>query len=242
MMPRTMTSPPPRDEDSDNGANDDADDDVERGAEPRAAGQADEYGARRVRAATTPTTATTTPTTPRTRSQSQGRPTRPMRRWTVRGADAWRSQQQRDGIVAMVGAELQCWRDCDTTASMTCANKAVSVGETRIRRRGGANRQGGHKQTAARMKARAKDRTNARQDDPAETGGNPKAPPKSGFPFAASIENVLSGDEGEDDFVLEGAPPGQRGRGRGTPLPRPAVCGVGGQNPWRNGPTRKRRM
>jgi len=45
---------PPRDEDSDNGANDDADDDVERGAEPRAAGQADEYGARRVRAATTP--------------------------------------------------------------------------------------------------------------------------------------------------------------------------------------------
>ena len=206
-----MTSPPPRDEDSDNGANDDADDDVERGAEPRAAGQADEYGARRVRAATTPTTATTTPTTPRTRSQSQGRPTRPMRRWTVRGADAWRSQQQRDGIVAMVGAELQCWRDCDTTASMTCANKAVSVGETRIRRRGGANRQGGHKQTAARMNARAKDRTNARQDDPAETGGNPKAPPKSGFPVAASIENVLSGDEGEDDFVLEGPAAGAKG-------------------------------
>ena len=52
------------------------------------------------------------------------------------------------------------------------------------------------------MKARAKDRTNALQDDPAETGGNPKAPPKSGFPFAASIENVLFGDEGEDDFGL----------------------------------------
>ena len=49
-----MTSPPPHDEDSDNGANDDADDDVERGAEPRAAGNADEYGARRVRSATTP--------------------------------------------------------------------------------------------------------------------------------------------------------------------------------------------
>jgi hypothetical protein len=44
MMPRMMTSPP-RDEDPDNGANDDADD---------AAGKADEYGARRVRAATTP--------------------------------------------------------------------------------------------------------------------------------------------------------------------------------------------
>jgi hypothetical protein len=56
--------------------------------------------------------------------------------------------------------------------------------------------------TAAPMKAHAKDRTNARQHDPAETGGNPKAPPKSGFPFAASIENVLSGDEGEDDFGL----------------------------------------
>ena len=44
----------PRDEDSDNGTNDDADNDVERGARPRAAGKADEYGARRVRAATTP--------------------------------------------------------------------------------------------------------------------------------------------------------------------------------------------
>ena len=53
MMPRTMTSPP-RDEDSDNGANDDADDNAERGAKPRGAGKADNYGARRVRAATTP--------------------------------------------------------------------------------------------------------------------------------------------------------------------------------------------
>ncbi len=71
--------------------------------------------------------------------------------------------------------------------------------------------------TAAPMKARAKDRTNARQDDPAETGGNPKAPPKSGFPFAASIENVLSGDEGEDDFVLEGPATGAKGaRARNT--------------------------
>jgi hypothetical protein len=61
------------------------------------------------------------------------------------------------------------------------------------------------------MKARAKDRTNARQDDPAETGGNPKAPPKSGFPFAASIENVLSRDEGEDDFVLEEPAAGAEG-------------------------------
>jgi hypothetical protein len=45
---------PPRDEDYDNGANNDADDDAERGAKPMAAGKADEYGARRVRAATTP--------------------------------------------------------------------------------------------------------------------------------------------------------------------------------------------
>ena len=44
----------PRDEDSDNGANDDADDNAERGAKPRAAGTADDYGARRVRATSTP--------------------------------------------------------------------------------------------------------------------------------------------------------------------------------------------
>jgi hypothetical protein len=44
----------PRCEDSDNGANEDADDDAERGAKPRAAGKAGEYGARRVRAMTTP--------------------------------------------------------------------------------------------------------------------------------------------------------------------------------------------
>jgi hypothetical protein len=44
----------PRDKDSDNGAIDDADDDAEKGAKPRAAGKADKYGARHVRAATTP--------------------------------------------------------------------------------------------------------------------------------------------------------------------------------------------
>ena len=44
----------PRDEDSDNGANNDADDDAEKGPKSRAAGKADEYGARHVRAATTP--------------------------------------------------------------------------------------------------------------------------------------------------------------------------------------------
>ncbi len=66
------------------------------------------------------------------------------------------------------------------------------------------------------MKARAKDRTNTRQDDPAETGGNPKALPKSGFPFAASIKNVLSRVEGEDYFVLEGPATGAKGQGRGT--------------------------
>ncbi len=61
------------------------------------------------------------------------------------------------------------------------------------------------------MKARAKDRTNAQQDDPSEMGRNPKALPKSGFPFTASIENVLSGVEGEDDFVLEGPAAGAKG-------------------------------
>jgi len=44
----------PRNEDSDNGPIDDADDDAEKGAKPRAAGKADEYGARHARAATTP--------------------------------------------------------------------------------------------------------------------------------------------------------------------------------------------
>ena len=44
----------PHDEDSDNGANNDADDDAEKGPKPRAAGKADEYGARHVRVATTP--------------------------------------------------------------------------------------------------------------------------------------------------------------------------------------------
>ena len=54
------------------------------------------------------------------------------------------------------------------------------------------------------MTAKAAMSNDSYADDPAETGGNPKAPPKSGFPFAASIENVLSGDEGEGNFVLEG--------------------------------------
>jgi len=44
----------PRDEDSNNSANNDADDNAKRGANPRAAGKADEYGARPVRATTTP--------------------------------------------------------------------------------------------------------------------------------------------------------------------------------------------
>ena len=53
MTPRTMTLPP-RDEDFNNGANDDDEDNAERGAKPRAAGKADEYGPRRVRVATIP--------------------------------------------------------------------------------------------------------------------------------------------------------------------------------------------
>ena len=51
--PRMMTSPPPRNKDSDTGPNNDANDDAERGAKPRAAENADEYGRRRVRTATT---------------------------------------------------------------------------------------------------------------------------------------------------------------------------------------------
>ena len=91
----------PRDEDSDNGANDDADDNAERGAKPRAVGKADD--ARRP----PPMTAMTTLTTPPTRSKSQGRPTRPMRqRGTAQGVYAWRSparapwQRDRDGAMA----------------------------------------------------------------------------------------------------------------------------------------------
>ena len=52
---------------------------------------------------------------------------------------------------------------------------------------------------------------NAQQNNPTKTGGNPKVLPKSGFPFAASIENVLSRDEGKDDFVLEGPAAGAKG-------------------------------
>ena len=71
--------------------------------------------------------------------------------------------------------------------------------------------------TAAWMKTHAKDRTNARQDDPAEMGGNPKVPPKSGFPFAAFVKDVLSGDKGKDDFVLKGLAAGAKGaRARNT--------------------------
>ena len=83
---------------------DDADDDVERGAKLRAAGKADEYGARRVRAATTPHDSDDDPYDSATRSRSQGRPTRPTRqRGTTRGADAWRSPTR---------ARWQCDRDC----------------------------------------------------------------------------------------------------------------------------------
>ena len=49
-----MMTPPPRDKDSNTGADDDANDDAKRGAKPGAAEKADEYNARRVRTATTP--------------------------------------------------------------------------------------------------------------------------------------------------------------------------------------------
>ena len=47
-------TPPPHDDDSDNGVDDDANDDAERGAKLRAVKKADEYGTRHVRAGTTP--------------------------------------------------------------------------------------------------------------------------------------------------------------------------------------------
>ena len=116
--------------------NDDANDDVKRGAKPRAAGKADEYGARRIRAATTPTTATTTPTTPLTRSRSQGRPTRrrgnaglcdartrggrPQERdGNVTATALWRRDGKVTATAAMVGATAprQHRRNCDTTVS-----------------------------------------------------------------------------------------------------------------------------
>jgi hypothetical protein len=94
MMPRTMTSPP-RDEDSHNGANDDADDNVERGAKLRAAGKADEYSARRVRAATTPHDSVDD-------SYDSADKVTKRQRGTARGADAWRSPAR---------ARWQCDRD-----------------------------------------------------------------------------------------------------------------------------------
>ncbi len=42
---------------------------------------------------------------------------------------------------------------------------------------------------------------------------NPKAPLKSGFPFAAFIENVRSRDKGKGDFVLEGPAAAAKGQG-----------------------------
>jgi len=122
---------------------------------------------------------------------------------------------QRDGKVTataeMVGATAlrQRWRNCDTTLSKdnACTDKAVSVGETFLRWRGGANRQAGHEHDD-----RSDEGARHGPDEcPAKTGRNPKALPKSGLPFAASIENVLSGVEGEDDFVLEGPAAGAKG-------------------------------
>jgi hypothetical protein len=60
--------------------------------------------------------------------------------------------RRRDGkvtaTVAMVGgtALRQRRRNCDTSASKdnACTDKVVSVGKTRLRWRGGANRQAGH--------------------------------------------------------------------------------------------------
>ena len=111
-----------------------------------------------------PTTATTTLTTPPTRHEAKGdrqgrRGNAGLRKACTRGG---RPQErdgnvtatvllQRDGTVtataAMVGATTprQRWRNCDTTGSKdnTCTDKAVSISETRLRRRGGANRQAG---------------------------------------------------------------------------------------------------
>ncbi len=42
-------------------------------------------------------------------------------------------------------------------------------------------------------------------DDPAEEGGPPKAPTKSGVTLEALVEDVLKGDEDNNEFVLGGA-------------------------------------
>ncbi len=89
--------------------------------------------------------------------------------------------------------------------------------------------------TAARMEARGKDQTNARQDNPAETGGNPTAPPKSGFPFTAFIENVRSRDGGKGESVLEGPAAAAKGaRARNT------IATTSRSRRWRPKPTKKR--
>jgi hypothetical protein len=98
----------PRDEDSDNGANDDADDDAEKGAKRGRPGRLMSTEQGTYVRQPPPTTATTPPMmTPPTRSKSQGRPTRPMRqRGTARGVYAWQSpatarwQCDRDGATA----------------------------------------------------------------------------------------------------------------------------------------------
>ena len=159
-----MTSPSPRDEDSDNGANDDSDDDAKRGAKPRAAGKLTSTAQGAYARRPPPTTATTTLMTPPTRHEAKGdlqgrRGNAVLREACTRGG---RPQEhdgnvtttallQRDGTVtataAMVGATAprQRWRNCDTTGSKdnACANKAVSISDTRLRRRGGANCQAG---------------------------------------------------------------------------------------------------
>ncbi len=137
-----------------------------RGAQkPRAAGKADKYGARRVRTATTPHNSDDNSDDSANQARSQRatdnqRGNAGLRKACTRGG---RPQErdgnvtatallQRDGtvtaMVAMVGATAprQRWRNCDTTGSKdnTCTNKAVSISETRLRRRGRANRQAGH--------------------------------------------------------------------------------------------------
>jgi len=149
----------PRDEDSNNGAIDDADDGAEKGAKPRATGKADKYGARHVRTATTPHNSDDNSDDSADKVEKP-RATAGLREACTRGS---RPQQRhgdvtatvlrrRDGKVtataAMVGATAlrQRWRNCDTTASKdnACTNKAVSAGETHLRWQGGANRQAGH--------------------------------------------------------------------------------------------------
>ena len=67
----------------------------------------------------------------------------------------------------------------------------------------------------AMAKARVKDRADAPivQGDLTDEGGNPEAPPKSGFPSVTLYEDVWSWDDDEDELVVK--EPAAREKGGG---------------------------